>query len=69
MVSKSLDKARDKKKNSPMEVFKSISAELINDTFLSSIVTISDDQVQRNPKPGYLNETTKYDSYSMSNIL
>ena len=54
MVSESLDKARDKKKNSPLEVFKAISAELINDTFLSSIVTISDDQVQRNPKPGYL---------------
>ena len=56
-VSGSLIKARDKKKNSPLEAFKASTAELLNDTVLSRIITISDDQVQQNPKVGSLKET------------
>ena len=69
-VSGSLIKARDKKKNSPLEAFKASTAELLNDTVLSRIITISDDQVQQNPKVGSLKETILVNrGYKQSKML
>ena len=48
-----------------MEAFKAFTAELLNDTVLSRIITISDDQVQQNPKAGSLKETFLLFDYSI----